>query len=247
MFTSLKKILSCSIFLPSLAYSATITGSGESKINLDQNIGLACSAAESIAIKNALDKFYGKEFSSTKKNYCYDTKNYAYCNFYTEQDFTVAGTVKNIFYRKEFIANGKCKVDIKAEVEPSRYIDVNVSGKNIYFTGEPLRFSVRANEELYLHVFNIHKKGINILFPYSYGDNNLIDSEFEFPGNGKQYVNYLHKGDKQDEEIILFLFTKHNVEFDKFTLNKNTLYEIINSIPNHSKRTFTFNILIKRK
>jgi len=247
MSTLLKKTLSCSLFVPSICAAAITSGTGSELLNLNQNIGLACAAAESKAIKSALDSFSNKEFIVNKKNYCYDIKNYAYCNYYVEKDYTVAGTVKKVISKKESIGNGICKVDVVLEVEKSRYIDVDVSGKNIYFTGEPLQFNVNAKEELYLYVFSMHKKGIDVLFPFGLTDNNLVDEEFIFPGNGKQYINYLHKGVKQDEETILFLFTKHYVEFDRNTLNKNTLYEIINAIPNYSKRTFTYNILIKRK
>lgn len=247
MFTSLKKTLSFSILIPTACFSSTISGTGLEPLNLNQNVGLACAAAESKAIKSALDAFSDKEFTVSKKNYCYDIKDYAYCNYYNEKDFTVTGTVKKVISKKESIGNGHCKVDLVLEVERSRYIDVDVSGKNIYFVGEPLKFNVYAKEELYLYVFSLHKKGVDVLFPYGLTDNNLVDEEFVFPGNGKQYINYLNKGVKQDEETILFLFTKHYVEFDRNTLNKNTLYEIINSIPNFSKRTFTYNILIKRK
>ena len=247
MSTSLKKILSCSLFVPSTALASIISGTGEEFLDLNMNIGLSCAAAESKAIKDALNSFSQKEFVVSKKNYCYDVKNYAYCNYYVENDYTVAGTVKRVVSKKETIKNGICKVDLVLDVEKSRYIEVDVSGKNIYFTGEPLQFNVKAKEELYLYVFSIHRKGIDVLFPYSITDDNLVNEDYVFPGNGKQYVNYLDKGVKQEEETILFLFTKHHVEFDRYTLNKKTLYEIINSIPNFSKRTFTYNILIKRK
>jgi len=247
MYTLLKKIAITASFFPVVAFAITATGSGTHEINLKENVNLACAVAESKAINSALEKYSHKNFLVDKKNYCYDIKNYAYCNYYVEKNVHTSGTIKKIIDKKETIGNGVCKVDIKLDIEESKYLDVNVSGKNIYFVGEPLEFKVHANEEMFLYVFNIHEKGISLLFPHSYSDNNLVNSEYVFPGNGKKYVNFLYDGVKQDEETILFLFTKHNIDFDRNTLTKNTLYEIINSIPVHSKRTFTNQILIKRK
>lgn len=247
MFILSKKILVIASLVPLTSFAGVITGTGAQELSLKENISLACSVAESKAINSALEKYSSKNFIVNKKNYCYDVKNYAYCNYYVEKNIYTSGTIKKILYKKETIGNGVCRVDLKLLVEESKYLDVNVSGKSIYFVGEPLDFTVQANEDLFLYVFNIHKKGIALLFPYSYSDNNLVNSEFIFPGNGKKYVNFLYDGVKQDEEIILFLFTKHYIEFDRNTLTKNTLYEIINSIPVHSKRTFTNQIFIKRK
>jgi len=247
MFILSKKILIIASLFPLTSFAGMITGTGAHELSLKENISLACSVAESKAINSALEKYSSKNFIVNKNNYCYDVKNYAYCNYYVEKNIYTSGTIKKILDKKETIGNGICKVDIKLLVEESKYLDVNVSGKSIYFVGEPLDYTVQANEDLFLYVFNIHKKGTTLLFPNSYSDNNLVNSDYIFPGNGKKYINYLHDGVNQDEETILFLFTKHHVEFDKNTLTKNTLYEIINSIPVHSKRTFTNQIFIKRK
>lgn len=246
MSTLLKKTLACSLFTPTVALSAIVNGTGEQLLNANENVSLTCSVAQNKAIKNALDIYSSKEFWVTKKNYCYDVKNYAYCNYYNEQDYTASGTIRRIVGKKEYIEGNKCKVEISVEIEKSRYLDVSVSGKHIYHVGEPLQFIVQAREELYLYVFNIHRNKVDLIFPYEYTDDNLIDSKYVFPGNGKKYNTYLNEGVKQSEETIFLLFTKHYVDFDRYTLNRKALEEITNAIPNHSKRIFTYNIFIKR-
>jgi hypothetical protein len=247
MSTLLKKTLLSSLLFPIAASGAVISGVGEQVLNPNENVRHTCSVAETRAIKSALEKYSGGEFNVQKKNYCYDVKNYAHCNYYNEKDYTVSGTVREILDRKEYIEGNKCKVEVKLLVEKSRYLNVDVSGKYIYIEGEPLQFVVNAKEELYLYVFNITRKKVDLIYPFNYIDDNLIDDKFVFPGNGKKYLTYLEKGVNQDEETILLLFTKHYVDFDKYTLNRQRLVEIVDSIPNHSKRIFTYNIFIKRK
>lgn len=249
--TGLKKLLlslavSCS--LTPVSQAGLEAGVGEHIINSRFNSTNACLLSEQIAIKNALDKHSGKQFTVEKKNFCYDTKDYSYCNYYKEHDYSTAGTIRKIVSRKEDIRNSICRVAVVIDIEETpRPIQVNVRGKNIYFVGEELNFTVEVKEPVFFYMFNVHRKGVEFLYPSRYYEDNKFEDNFEFPGLGLRYVTELDKGVRRDEEQILLLFTKHQLDFDRVALDHYMLHEVINSIPVHSRKTFTYNILIKRK
>lgn len=240
--------LAVSSSLSTIAYAGLETGVGEHIINSRFNVTNACMLSEQIAIKKALEKHSGKQFTVEKKNYCYDTKDYSYCNYYKEYDYTTAGTIRKIVSRKEDIKDSICRVAVVVDIEETpRPIQVNVRGKNIYFAGEELNFNIEVKEPVYFYMFNVHRNGVEFLYPSRYYEDNKFEDDFEFPGLGLRYVTNLDKGVRKDEEQILLLFTKHQLDFDRVALDHHMLHEIINSIPIHSRKTFTYNILIKRK
>lgn len=248
--TSLSKLAVASslLFATSTSLAGLETGLGEHVIDEKYNSTNACLLAEQKAIKQALDKHSGKQFTVEKKNFCYDTKDYSYCNYYKEYDYTTAGTIRKIVSRKETITNSTCRVALVADLEElPRSIQVNVQGKNIYFVDEPLNFRIKVNEPVYFYMFNVHRKGVEFLYPSRYYEDNRFEDDFEFPGLGLRYVTTLDTGVRKDEEQIILLFTKHQLDFDRVALDHHLLHEIINSIPVHSRKTFTYKILIKRK
>lgn len=223
------------------------TGFGEHPISDKYNSTNACMLAESKAIKKALDTHSGKQFEVEKKNFCFESKNKTFCDYYNEINFSTAGTIRKIVSRKEVIENSVCKVSVVVDIEQPRQLKVNVYGKNVYYVGDELVFNVKTSEPVYMYMFNVHKKGVELLFPFTYTTDNLIDSEFNYEGSQFKHVAYLHDGVKKDEEKILLLFTKHYIEFDRFALDQTLLNDVISSIPVNSKRLFTYNILIQRK
>lgn len=249
MKKSLRKLaVACSTLLPVCALAGLESGAGENLISDRYTSTTACMLAEQKAIKQALDRYSGKQFTVEKKNFCYDTKDYSYCNYYKELDYTVAGTIRKIVNRSEKIENSICKVAVVIDIEEQpKPINVNVSGRNIYFVNEPLNFKINVNEPVFFYAFNVHRKGVEFLFPSKYYEENKFEDDFDFPGFGLRYVTTLDKGVSRDEEQIVFLFTKHQIDFDRVALDHNMLHEIINSIPVHSRRTFTYKIFIKRK
>lgn len=234
------------LLVPTLAYGDIISGTGQSKVDNSVNVNSACLKAESLAIENALLEKFGKEFVATKNNYCFDTKASTYCDYYREFNTNINGTVKRVLHSKTHIWNGICFADVKLEVQQSRFLDVSVKGRNIYKVGDKLQYDVSVKEPFYMYVFNLHRKGVEFLFPHDYNIDNLVDEGYEFPGNGKKYVMYLNDGMRQDEETIMFLFTKHPVNFDRQNLNKDIIDDVVNSIPNFSKRVVKFNILVRK-
>lgn len=241
----MKPILSL-LFVPTIAFGSIVSGSGQAKVSDTVNLNSACLIAESQAIENALLSSFGKEFTATKSNYCFDTKSSTYCDHYREFNTNINGTVKRVLHRKTHIWNGVCFVDVKVEAQQSKFLDVSVKGRNIYTVGDKLQYDVSVNEPFYMYVFNIHRKGVEFLFPHDYNIDNLVDKGYEFPGNGKKYVTYLNDGMRQDEETVMFLFTKHPVNFDRLNLNKDIIDDVVNSIPNFSKRVVKFNILVRK-
>lgn len=233
------------LFVPTIVSAQIVTGSGQAKIEDYNNVTNACTVAESRAINNALLDNMGIEFEVNKKNFCYDVKEYIYCNHYRDTEHRIAGTLKKIINKREHIWNGYCIVDLKAEVERSRYLNIKVDGKTIYKPGEEIRFNIKVEEPFYLTVLSINNKKVELLFPFNYNINSLIESGAEFPEEGVRYVTFVEKGKKESKEKLVFLFTKHSIELNKTLLNTTSLSDIISEIPVHSRRIFTFDILIK--
>lgn len=248
MSTLSKKILKslASLIATSPAYGSYIQGYGEQAINDITKISSACSLAETKAISDAFSKYAEKDFVVDNKSYCFDTSKRSYCNFYKDVTYFTSGTLKGISNKKEIVENAVCKVSLTANIQRSEVFNVSVQGKSIYQIGEELKFNIDAKEELFMYIFNIHEKGVELIYPFDYNDSNPVNNTFSLADTNKRHVTFLNKGSNKAEEIVLFLFTKHEIVFDRFNLSKQFLTETLNSLPNHSKRIFTFNILIER-
>lgn len=234
------------LLVPAFSYANIVTGTGQAKIRDTVNTNTACIKAESHAIENALLENFGKEFTATKSNYCFDTKTSTYCDHYRELNTNINGTIKRVLHSKTHIWNGVCFADVTLEVQQSRFLDVSVKGRNIYKVGDKLQYDVSVKEPFFMYVFNLHRKGVEFLFPHDYNIDNLVNEGYEFPGNGKKYVMYLNDGMRQDEEVIMFVFTKHQLNFDRQNLSAEIIEDVINSIPSFSKRVVKFNILVRK-
>lgn len=238
----MKKLLPLLLF-PVAVHSAILTGDGQARI--EQNLVSSCLKAEANATENALLKGFGKEFDITKKNYCYDVKDYVYCNYYRDMVQNVSGTVKRILEKKVDIYNGYCFVSLKLEAEQSRSLDIKVDGKNIYRSGEELDFSIEITEPFFLYVFNVYDNVVDILFPFHYNMDNEIEKDYKFPDNNASYITYVQQDKTESKETIIFLFTKHRVQFNEDYLTAQELNDIIDQLPVFSRKVFKFDILIK--
>lgn len=241
----MKNTLISFLFIPAVSLAGTVTGIGQAKVSHYNNATNACAAAETKAIKNALLENSGIEFEATKKNYCYDVKDYIYCNHYRDLTHNISGTIKKIVEKKESIWNGICTVNVKAEIERSRPLGAKVSGKNIYRVGDRMSYDVNVDEPFYLYVFNVYDKKVDLIFPLNYNNDNLIDKDYVFPGNGMKYIAYVASGKNVSEEKVIFLFTKHEIYLNVNLLTEEMLDNIISEIPIHSRRVVKFNVLIK--
>lgn len=239
------------IILPFLLFAACaqskiVDGVGQAALEHHSNsIINACEVAKSRAINNALIENLGSEFTAFKSNYCFDTKDKTYCNYYKDVTSNVSGTIKRVIDSKTNIYNNICFVNLKLEVEESRSLGAKVTGKNIYKVGEKLKYDIEVEEPMYLYVFNVYDKEVDLIFPLFYNDNNYIKKGYEFPGNGMKYIAYVNDLSKESEETMLFLFTKHEVFFNVSELTEEALNDIISELPVHSRKVFRFKILIK--
>lgn len=241
----MKPLTLITLLFPTLVSAQIVTGTGQALVKHHGNITNTCAVAETRALKNALLDKMGTEFEATKSNYCYELKENIYCNHYRDLTHNVSGTIKRVLDKRESIWNGVCVVTVKAEVEKSKPLGARVSGKNIYHVGDKMWYDVEVNEQFYLYVFNVYDGKVDLIFPLNYNNDNLIDKDYVFPGNGMKYIAYIASGESISEETVLFLFTKHEILFNTTMLTEEVLNDIITEIPVHSRRLVKFNILIK--
>lgn len=242
----MKKLLLFLVFASTANAVEISYGTGESKFNSSKEKRQACVLAENKAMDDALLKYSGKEFQVNQETFCVDTKEHAYCSYIKEVDSTTAGSVRSIIERVQRVENDTCIVEVKAEIEKARQLNADVKSKRIYFTGDNIEFTVTTGEPLYLYIFNLHKKGVDIIFPNDYNKNSLIDDRFVFPSKDINVVATLDKGEKLSNETLLFLFTKRRQDIDVRDVNKDNLKVLLKSIPNFDKRLIEHNFIIKR-
>ena len=242
----MKKILLL-LFLCSSVNAVEVSyGSGEHKFSAPKDKRNACVLAQNKALEDALIKYAGREFTVESEQSCVDTKQHAYCNYIREIDSSTAGTVRRINETVTRSDKDTCYVEVEVEIEKSRQLGASIKLNRIYYPGDPINVKVDVKEPLYLYVFSLHKKGVDVLFPNDYNTNNLIDDTFTFPGKDIQIVATLEKGDSISNESLLFLFTKRRQDFDLRDISKDNLKEVLKSIPNFDKKLIQHNIVIKR-
>lgn len=206
----------------------------------------ACVLAENKAIENALFNFSGKEFEANQETFCVDTKSHAYCNYVKEITMLTAGSITAVLDRVQRTDKDTCYVEVKAEVQKARQLAAQATSKRIYFPGDNIDVKINTGEPLYLYIFNLHRKGVDVLFPNQYNNNNLIDDRFVFPGKDISVVASLDKNETISNETLLFLFTKRRQDIDPRDVNKDNLRDLLKSIPNFEKRLIQHNFIIKR-
>lgn len=242
-----KRLAVSSILVSTAAHASVLKGYGEQAINEETKITMACALAETKAIENAFEKYAEREIVVDKKSYCFDTTKTNYCSFFKQIESNKSGTVKQILKKNEKVEDSKCKTDIEIEIVPSEFFNISLNGKQVYKAGEELDFTISTNQEYFVYIFNIHKKGVDLLFPFSYTDNNIVNGEFILSEKGKKYVTYLDNWwSSKAEESLLFLFTKHELVFDRFNFSGKVLEDTIKALPIHTRRVITQKILIER-
>jgi hypothetical protein len=230
------------LLVSSYLHSETITGVGIANITDSITERSACNLAESYAIENALSDNFGMEVNSEINSYCLDTNDQVECNAHKEIKLNTSGTVEKILRKFERIENGVCKVTVDLDVVKSRYHRIDVTGKRIYKVGQNLDFDINVKEPYYLHIFNVHGKTVDLIFPLDYNYSNTVNVGYELP----KYQAFLKPWQFKSSENLVFLFTKYDIRFDHNSVDESVMEEMINSIPSFSKRVFRFNIIIKR-
>jgi hypothetical protein len=191
-------------------------------------------------------KYAGREFTVESEQSCVDTKQHSYCNYIREIDSSTAGSVRKINETITRSDKDTCYVEVEAEIEKAKQLNASVKLNRIYYPGDNISVNVNVGEPLYLYVFSLHKKGVDVLFPNEYNTTNLIDDTFTFPGKDIKITAALDKGDSISNESLLFLFTKRRQDFDLREVSKDNLKDVLKSIPNFDKKLIQHSIVIKR-
>lgn len=239
-------LLALSLTVSTAAAMEVSYGMGEQSMGRKYTKQQACVLAENKAIENALLNYSGRLFEANQETFCVDTKTHAYCNYVKEITMSTAGSIAAVVDRIQRTDKDTCYVEVKAEVQKARQLAARVTSKRIYFPGDVIDVKITTGEPLYLYIFNLHKKGVDVLFPNQYNNNNLIDEKFEFPGKDINVVASLDKNETLSNETLLFLFTKRRQDIDPRDVNKDNFRDILKSIPNFDKRLIQHNFIIKR-
>lgn len=220
-------------------------GMGEHTFNNEKEKRQACVLAENKAIDNSLFNYGKKQFETVQESFCIDTKENSYCNYVKDVIFTSSGKVSSVIDRIKRTDKDTCYVEVKTEIEPLRQLNVNVKSKRAYIVGDKFSTEIKVGEPLYMYIFNLHKKGVDIIFPNQYNEEALVDDRFELPKE-TNIIASLDKKDSSSNETLLFLFTKRRQDIDYRDVNKNTFMELINSIPVQERKIVQHNFIIKR-
>lgn len=243
----MKKLALATLILTSpVSAVETMYGMGEQAFDSIHNRIEACTIAENLAMKDALIKFSERSFSVDNQTVCYDTQDSAYCDYIKEVNSDTAGSIKHVIARDRQIKNNTCFIKLQVAIQPHIQLPVEVDVQKIYKPGDDISLNVSTKTPLYLYIFNVHQKEVDTLFPNQYTTNSLIDDKFVYPGAGVTVKATLPYGD-ESKETLLFLFTKQRQSFDVANMDKDSLQELLKSIPSTEKRLIQKHILIKRR
>ena len=245
----MKKIIIGSLLITMISNANALEvafGMGEHSFSNDNQRLAACTIAENKALKDALVKFADRQYTITNQTRCIDSKEHSYCDYIKEIDASTSGSIKSVIDRVKRYNGNTCFVEIKAEIETARQLAANVESNRFYYVGEPIDIKIKVGQPLYLYIFNLHSKGVDMLFPNQYTTNSLIDDRFEYPGQGITVEASLPKGEKISNETLLFLFTSRRQDFKPTFVTADSLKMTLESIPVNEKKLVQQHIIIKR-
>jgi hypothetical protein len=246
----LRNILSAALLCAVIPVSANAVqvayGMGEADFKDQRGMLQACTIAENNALKFALEKFADRQYTMSQESKCVDSKEHSYCSYIKEIDATTSGSIKSIVDRIQHVKDNTCYVELKAEIHPLNFITAEVESGRIYNTGDSIDITVRVGQPVYLHIFNMHKLGVDILFPNVYNKESLIDDRFYYPHEGDTVEASLPKGENVSNETLLYVFTKRRQDFNPEFVNKESLEELLRSLPVSEKKLIQQHIIINR-
>ena len=246
----MRNILSAALLCAVIPVSANAVqvayGMGEADFKDQRGMLQACTIAENNALKFALEKFADRQYTMSQESKCVDSKEHSYCSYIKEIDATTSGSIKSIVDRIQHVKDNTCYVELKAEIHPLNFITAEVESGRIYNTGDSIDITVRVGQPVYLHIFNMHKLGVDILFPNVYNKESLIDDRFYYPHEGLTVEASLPKGENVSNETLLYVFTKRRQDFNPEFVNKESLEELLRSLPVSEKKLIQQHIIINR-
>ena len=246
----MRNILSAALLCAVIPVSANAVqvayGMGEADFKDQRGMLQACTIAENNALKFALEKFADRQYTMSQESKCVDSKEHSYCSYIKEIDATTSGSIKSIVDRIQHVKDNTCYVELKAEIHPLNFITAEVEAKRHYNTGESIDITVRVGQPVYLHIFNMHKSGVDILFPNVYNKQSLIDDRFYYPQEGYTVEASLEDNESFSNETLLYVFTKRRQDFNPEFVNKESLEELLRSLPVSEKKLIQQHIIINR-
>lgn len=233
LVTALSALLMCSATL-----AATSNGKG-----VDEN----CDLARSLAINNALERFSMREFEASQKHVCKDIKDDITCYYQKEIATEISGTFKRLISFNNKQRDGLCFVAVEIEVEKARPLDVMVTGKDKYLSGDIFELTVKTKEPLFVYIYNDHVDGLQKLYPVLENKHELVLGTFRIEDNKKvKYVVSVNAPYERSEDTVIVVFSKVRMTF-KSRLTKSEFYDTIKSVPTFSRRIVYHNVVIDRR
>ena len=246
----MKNILSAALLcavIPASADAVQVAyGMGEADFKDQRGMLQACTIAENNALKFALEKFADRQYTMSQESKCVDSKEHSYCSYIKEIDATTSGSIKSIVDRIQHVKDNTCYVELKAEIEPLNFITAEVQSRRIYNPGDSIDLQITVGQPVYLHIFNFHKLGVDILFPNVYNEESLIDDRFIYPQEGVRVEATLPQGTNVSNETLLYVFTKRRQHFNPEFVNKESLEELLRALPVSEKKLIQQHIIVQR-
>ena len=213
---SIKKLLSISLFVPTLTFAATV-GVGEYRFGPETPENSACEFAEHRAREDAILQFIGEQIESITIQGCKNTD----CDVYNQIFSEAQGVIKSVINRQRQVIReqgyNNCIVSIEAEVKKIKNdIRFDVHSKTSFVEGENVDFTFVTN-----------RPGTVLVYAYDTGYYYALDrseiqqqTELTLP-NDKRVVATLRPNQYQAKDLLAFVFTEQNVEFkSKYTANE---------------------------
>ena len=235
------------LFLPLFAHAEI--GVGEFFIDAKNLKEVACDIAENLAIRNALRIRNGETIESSEVQVCALKKDREKCEFNRVSDAVVSGTIDEILVRKIKIENGMCKVEVDVTFKTPKFLNVDVTGNNVFRKFQSITFDIKVTQPTYLYVFNIDNNSIKLVYPFKRGEHVKLERSGVWP---KSYtdkhslVALLSSDVERLDEKMVFLFSQHPIHITTDDFQLNQFESFLNSIPIESKRILKRNIVITK-
>jgi len=242
----MKKIIPL-LLLPLFAHAEV--GVGEFFIDAKNPKEVACDIAENLAVRNALRIRNGETVESTEMQVCALRKDKEECEFNRVSDSVVSGTIDEIITRDVRVENGICKVEVDVTFKTPKFLNVDVTGNNVFRKFQDITFDLKVAQPTYLYVFNIDNSSVKLIFPFKYGEHTKVDKSGVWP---KSYtdkhslVALLSSGVERLDEKLVFLFSQHPIHITTDDFQLNQFESFLSSIPIESKRVLKRNIVITK-
>jgi hypothetical protein len=242
----MKKILPLLLF-PLFAHAEV--GRGVYFIDAKNPKEVACDIAENLAIRDALRIKNGETVESSEVQICALRKDKEKCEFNRVSDAVVSGTIDEIITRDVKVENGVCKVEVDVTFKQPKFLNVDVTGNNVFRKFQDITFDVKVAQPTYLYVFNIDNNSVKLVYPFKYGEHVKLEKSGVWP---KSYtdkfslVALLSSGVERLDEKLVFLFSQHPIHITTDDFQLNQFESFLSSIPIESKRVLKRNIVITK-